>query len=330
MTTLKFPRLVGAGVAAGVVAGVVHQAYTTVVGLRHHDGFDTEQVRCATGNIITSYRRRGTSGAPILVFDAGLISTSLVWRLLVDHLPPSYTVVLYDRAGYRRSLRRCAEDYCLQESVSDLTDLVRDVADPAAPCLLVGHSLGGYLAHRAAVELTDTIAGLLLIDPNHPRELLVSKRQREGARSANLSIKLGPATMLLGGGLLMDKSGIMTRMEGSPYYAALRLEASTYAAWRAAAREWGYCYPFMLDGGRPLDHLDVPVHVVAASGTLTTIPEQRSLYEDYVASGEGGRLETIDGADHQTVVAGPKHAELTARALASLVADLKASEVVPA
>lgn len=319
MTIFTFPRLVGAGIAAGIATGLAHQAYATAKGMRHHDGFEAGTLRCTSGNVVTYYRREGEPGAPVLAFEAGLISTSLVWRLLADNLSTSATVVLYDRAGYRRSLRRCPTAYCLQESVDDLTDLVGEVADPDAPCLLVGYSLGAYLVHRAAAALPDRVQGVILVDPNHPRELEASVRQREGARGSDLTIRLAPLTVLFGGGLLMDKNGIMRRVEGSPYYHALRLEASTFSAWRTAAREWGYSYPFMLDRGRPLDQLSVPVNVVAAEATLQLVPEQQELFQEYLASGTGGEVVTIPNANHQSVVAGPEGAPLTAEAIEKIV-----------
>lgn len=318
MTSITFPRLVGAGVAACLAAGIAHQGYATLMGRRHHDGFEADTLRCATGNIVTYYVRRGDSGGPTVVLEAGLISTSLIWRLVADHLPPSITVVLYDRAGYRRSLRRCPEEYCLQESVRDLADLVRAVADPGAPCLLAGHSLGGYLAYRAAATMPDRVDGLVLIDPNHPRELVVSQRQREGARGPNLTLKLAPLTALLGGGLLMDKKGIMARAEGNPYYWQLRLEASTYAMWHTGLREWRYSYAYMLDGGSPLEKLPLPVSVLAAEVTTSTIPEHVDLYEEYVASGSGGEIVTIPGVDHQSILTGYEGARLTAAEIEKL------------
>jgi pimeloyl-ACP methyl ester carboxylesterase len=322
MTSITFPRVVAAGLAACLMAGLAHQGYATLVSRRHHEGFEPHTLRCTSGNLITYYLRRGTPGSPTLVCEAGLISTSLVWRLLADHLSPEISLVLYDRAGYRRSLRRCEEDYCLQESVNDLIEVIQDGADPEAPCILTGHSLGAYLAHRAAASLPERVQGLVLIDPNHPRELIHSPRQREGSRGANLTIRLAPWSIFFGGGLLMDKKGLLVSVEGSPYHRLLRWEASTHSAWRTARREWGYSYPYMLDGGRPLEKLSIPVSVLAAEATMRTVPEHKDMYEEYVGSGSGGEIITIPDSNHQSIVAGVRCVGPTAAAIEEFVSHV--------
>lgn len=312
---MTFTRLTAAGLAGCLATGFAHLAYATVRTQAGHPGYTRGRVRCPSGNIIDHHVRAGRPGGPVVVGEAGLMSSSAAWLLVADHLDPDLTVVLYDRAGYRGSLRRCPEDYSLQESVADLAHLIRQVVDPAAPCVLTGHSLGGYLVHRAAAMLPDRVDAVVLADPTHPRELLHSRAQREGSRGVNLTLKLGPTSALFGAGLLIDKKGLFGFAEGSPYYRTLRIEASAVSTWRAARREWDYAYPFMLDGGRPLDRLPVPVRVVAAGATMRNTPEHRDLYEEYVASGDGGELSTVDGASHLSLIGGVEHAPHTARAI---------------
>ncbi|GGS92163.1 MULTISPECIES: alpha/beta fold hydrolase [Streptomyces] len=325
MKPLTFPRLTGAGLAACLAAGVAHQAYAELVTrTRRHAGFERRRVRCDSGNIITYHVRRGTPGGPTLVCEAGLMNTATSWLLLADFLDPSISVLVYDRAGYGSSLRRCPEDYSLKESVGDLLQVIADGVDTDGPCILAGHSLGGYIAHRAAAEAPDRVDGVVLVDPNHPRELIHSRKQREGARAANLTMKLGPWSATLGAGLLMDKKGMFAFAAGSPHHRALRLEGSAPSTWRAALREWNYSYAFMLDGGRPLDRLSTPVWVIAAESTVRDIPEHHDLYEEYVASGHGGSIITVPGSTHVSVTGGMEHAPHTAKAIEQAVADAAA------
>jgi pimeloyl-ACP methyl ester carboxylesterase len=247
------------------------------------------------------------------------MNSSTSWLLLADFLPPSLSVLVYDRAGYGSSLRRCPEDYSLSESVSDLLEVIADGVGSDGPCVLAGHSLGGYIAHRAAAESPDRVDGLVLIDPNHPRELVHSRKQREGSRAANLTMKLGPWSATFGAGLLLDKKGMFAFAVDSPYYRALRLEGSAPSTWRAALREWNYSYAFMLDGGRPIDRLGVPVWVVAAESTVRDIPEHHDLYEEYVESGDGGSIITVPGSTHVSVIGGTEHTPRTATAVEQAV-----------
>ncbi|MBY8870992.1 alpha/beta hydrolase [Micromonospora sp. PLK6-60] len=325
MTRATFPRLAGLGLLGCLAVGVAHLGYATLMTHQGHRGYTRHQVRCASGNIIDYHVRPGEPGGPVLVCDAGLMSSSASWLLVADHLDPAVTVLLYDRAGYRGSLRRCPEDYALQESVNDLVEVIRHQVEPDATCVLAGHSLGGYLVHRAAAALPDRVRGVLLVDPTHPRELLHSRAQREGSRGVNLTMKLGPSSALFGAGLLIDKKGLFAFAEGSPHHRTLRLETSTVSTWRAARREWDYSYAFMLDGGRPLDRLRVPVSVVAAEATLDQTAEHRELYQEYVDSGTGGRIVTVAGSSHLSVIGGVDHAPRTAQEIARALAEADAA-----
>jgi pimeloyl-ACP methyl ester carboxylesterase len=320
MSRLTFPKLTTAGLAACLAAGLAHQGYATLASQAGHAGFERRRLRCDSGNLITYHVRRGEPGGPTLVCDAGLMNSSASWLLVADHLDAAITLVLYDRAGYRSSLRRCPEDYALGESVNDLAEVIADAVSTDGPCVLAGHSLGGYLAHRTAAASPDRVHGLVLVDPTHPRELLHSRRQREGSRGVNLTMKLGPWSSVFGAGLLIDKKGLFSFAENSPHLRTLRLEGSAPATWRAGRREWDYSYAFMLDGGRPLDRLRIPVSVIAAESTMRDTPEHQDLYDEYLASGSGGRIVTIPGSTHLSLTGGVEHAPLTTRAIEDAVA----------
>jgi pimeloyl-ACP methyl ester carboxylesterase len=90
----------------------------------------------------------------VLVHGSRLASSQ--WLPQVPLLEPSVDVVLVDlpghgtRAGERFTLARCVE--VVQEAV---------VAAPA-PTVVVGHSLGGYVAMAHAAEHSSSLAGLVL------------------------------------------------------------------------------------------------------------------------------------------------------------------------
>ncbi|MGC5394201.1 alpha/beta fold hydrolase [Streptomyces sp. DT20] len=316
-----FRRLTGTGLAACLVGGLVHGGWATMATRRGHIGFERHSVHCGSGNIIAYHLRPGASDGPVLVCEAGLMSTSTAWLLIADHLDPAVTVVVYDRAGYRGSLRRCPDTYSLSESVNDLVDVVTDALGVRRTCVLAGHSLGGYLVHRAAATAPDLVKGVILVDPTHPRELLHSPRQRVGARAADMTMRLGPWTSFFGGGLLLDKKEMFDFARGTAHHRALRLEVSAPGTWRAARREWSRAYAFMMDGGRPLDRLEIPVSVIAAELTLRKSPEHRELLEEYVSSGSRGEIVTIADSTHLSVVSGSGTAAFTAKAMEGMLGD---------
>lgn len=328
MRTYTFPQLTAVTLGAALATGITHQVYASICSRSFkHSAFEEHRVTCGTGNILTYYKREGRPGGPTVVFAAGLMSTSVSWLLIADHLDPAISVVVYDRAGYRKSLRRCAEVYSLGESVDDLRDVVAASAGDG-PVFLAGHSLGGYMAYRMVstpprasegTEPTPTINGVILVDPSHPNELLRSKRQRVGSSNADMSLKLGPTSTLLGTGLLADTQGLLDFANGSPYQKQLRMESSTASTWRAAKREWRHTYAHMLDGVDHLQQVSVPVSVIAAGETLSTEKVQRDLYDEFVSLGTGGEIVDIEGATHLSLIGGVEYAPLTAAAVERFV-----------
>ncbi|HEY1133299.1 MAG TPA: alpha/beta hydrolase [Nocardioides sp.] len=307
-----------AAISLGVLGtGLAHQAYASTRALQAHRGWQRHEVTAETGNVLTVHRREAGPGAPELFFEAGLMNTSTSWLMLAERLADDFTVTVYDRAGYRSSRRGQSEPYQLGESASDAVDVVRALRAEGSEVSLVGHSLGGYIAHRTAALLGD-LARVVLIDPMHPQELVASRAQRQGSKGLDLSLRTGPLTVALGGGLLMDKRGTLRVLSDNPYVAMLRAELSALSTWTTGRREWRFAYPFMLDGGAPLGELDVPVHVIGASETLQGSTEQHELFTSYVASGTpAGTLREVPGTSHLGIVS-------SAASLDAVEAELRA------
>ncbi len=102
------------------------------------------------------------SGTPTVVLDIGLGLSSLAWRAVQPALARITRTCSYDRAGFGFSdpgpLPRSA-----RSEADDLHALLH-AADIAPPLLLVGHSLGSYIARVYASRHPDEVAGLVLID----------------------------------------------------------------------------------------------------------------------------------------------------------------------
>ncbi|MFE9190989.1 alpha/beta fold hydrolase [Micromonospora sp. NPDC007208] len=315
MTSLG--KVTGLLVGALGVAGVGHQIYCSLRAKADPPELERERVVSPTGNILACYRRPGLPGGPTMLLEAGHITSAMAWRQLLDHLDPTATVVIYDRAGYRNSLRRNNERYCIAESVTDLVEVLTVMTE--GPTVLVGHSLGGYLVQRAAREAAERTAGIILLDPMHPRQLQLSRSQRAGATQLDSTLVLASTTMLLGGGALLDKRGILAFAQHSPYRQQLRWELSAASTWRTSRREWSYVYPFMLDGGRPIEKVQVPVSVIAAGETREHLPEQFQLYEEYVEAGTGGEITTVEGSSHLSLLHDPEHCADVAKQVTAIV-----------
>ena len=114
-----------------------------------------------------AYWRVGQGTGPAVVLQSGLGDSHDTWSGLIDELKPRHTVFAYDRPGYGSSPRAALpRDPCAV--ARELRETLR-IAGIQPPYLLVGHSLGGLYQHAFARLYPEEVAGLLLLEPTHPR-----------------------------------------------------------------------------------------------------------------------------------------------------------------
>lgn len=110
----------------------------------HVDGASLEMVSIGAGPGVVVVQGGGTDAA--------------VYRRLARRLAASFTVHVYNRRGRGQSAPR-PENYGLQTEIQDLNA----VLDATGTSLVIGHSVGGFMALAAARELP--IHRLALFDP---------------------------------------------------------------------------------------------------------------------------------------------------------------------
>jgi pimeloyl-ACP methyl ester carboxylesterase len=124
---------------------------------------------------------RSGAGSPVVVFDAGLGDSSLVWSEIQEEVARATRACAYDRAGIAwseagprpRAARRAADE---------LHALLL-AAGERPPYILVAHSSGVNTARLFAQDYPDEVGGLVLIEPPiieevSPTLLLVLKAAR--------------------------------------------------------------------------------------------------------------------------------------------------------
>lgn len=108
------------------------------------------------------------SGEPLVLFEAGGSDWSVIWALVQPAVAKNFRACAYDRAGLGYS-----DPAFLPRSpaatVKDLKALVVAAKLPT-PFILVGHSLGGFIAKLYAALHPDDVAGLVLVDPAEERQ----------------------------------------------------------------------------------------------------------------------------------------------------------------
>lgn len=107
-------------------------------------------------------------GSPTVILEAGLTGDHRTWEAVQPELGDSVQVCAYDRANISPSDPlpgpRTAAD-----SVDDLHALL-DAARIERPIILVGFSMGGIISQLYAATYPAEIAGLVLVESNHPDE----------------------------------------------------------------------------------------------------------------------------------------------------------------
>ncbi len=112
--------------------------------------------------------RKVQAGKPVrrLVFVPGFGDTPLSWWTILAGMKPILRrkvdeIVLVDFPGYSGFLH----DEAAFDSMDELLRVFREVVQSLRPEILVGHSLGGWLAADFAVEHGDGLKELILVDP---------------------------------------------------------------------------------------------------------------------------------------------------------------------
>ena len=108
------------------------------------------------------------TGRPVVVMDAGMVSTSDAWSLVQPKVAQFARVCSYDRAGMGKS-DRAPQPRTSQDIVNDLHNLLAQ-AGINPPYVLVGHSLGGMNARLYTSQYPKEVVGMVLVDSTHEDE----------------------------------------------------------------------------------------------------------------------------------------------------------------
>ncbi len=104
---------------------------------------------------------------PSVVFAHGFCMDHTMYLSQFEDLPDSYRCLAWDMRGHKGS--ECPPGpWSMQDLVVDLIGFIEDTN--AAPCHLVGMSIGGMIAVRLAIQREDLVRSLVLIDTSADSE----------------------------------------------------------------------------------------------------------------------------------------------------------------
>ncbi|QSB13838.1 alpha/beta hydrolase [Natronosporangium hydrolyticum] len=140
----------------------------------------------------------GPTGAALVVFIHG----GFMDRRMFDGQVPAVVaagnqVLSWDVRGHGESLPRGAERPSVADLAADLFALLDEVGH-TAPVILVGQSLGGMIAQRAALTTPARVAGLVIIGAPcvNPADPKISRRMAAMWRVSNLITGLLPSSAI--------------------------------------------------------------------------------------------------------------------------------------
>jgi pimeloyl-ACP methyl ester carboxylesterase len=102
------------------------------------------------------YDVAGPDAAPAIVFLHGSVVTRTIWRLQLSDLGDDFRVIAPDLPGHGR---RAATPFTFESAIAESADLI---AAEATRAIVVGLSLGGYVAMLLAAQRPELVSGLVV------------------------------------------------------------------------------------------------------------------------------------------------------------------------
>jgi pimeloyl-ACP methyl ester carboxylesterase len=115
-----------------------------------------------SGGVQLHYHEWGTPAAPSLVLLHGGAAQAHWWDHLAPVLAEQYHVVAPDLRGHGDSSWVSPPAYEIEDYVGDVEETL--AALPLVSPVLIGHSLGGFIALSYAARSAKTLSGLIVID----------------------------------------------------------------------------------------------------------------------------------------------------------------------
>lgn len=164
MSATRVPRLVALTAIAIAGASAVSAAYQQIGDVRDRCKYPPPGRLVDVGGRRMHILAMG-DGSPSVVIVPALGANVLEWVRVMRAASPETTVCAYDRAGLGWSDPQHGP-VTIDVMADDLHALLK-AAGIAPPYVVVGHSMGGFVARRFQSRYPEDVTGMLLIDSSH-------------------------------------------------------------------------------------------------------------------------------------------------------------------
>lgn len=211
------------------------------------------------------------AGAPI-VFLHGMGTSAATWDSCMELLEDRFTVVAPDLLGHGGSpVPDDPAEYTRDRTLVDIDDIVTELA---APPVLVGHSLGGYLALAYAATRRRGARGIVVLNTG-PGYRDDAKREEWNARSRRNAHRFGVSEQVTTMNLQED-SIVMDRLADMTTPTLVLAGGSDRAEYTGAGqyleRKMPHARLVVVDGGGHSMHEDT--HATEVAGLIATFADE--------------------------------------------------------
>lgn len=137
-----------------------------------YGGEPSQFVELSNGDVV-HYRDQGLRSGPVLVLIHGTSASLHTWEPMVEALKGQFRLISYDLPGHGLSGSTQDADYSSMAMVQSTWNLMAQLNIDSAT--LVGNSLGGSIAWRAALDDPDRVKSLILLAPSGAPRVSVAK-----------------------------------------------------------------------------------------------------------------------------------------------------------
>lgn len=257
-------------------------------------------------------------GSPTVVLEAGLGGTTLHWSWLQPELARSTRVCSYDRPGLGWSdpLPMSRDG----RSQSQMLHRLLNAAGERGPFILVGHSVGGSYARLFRDQFRNEVQGLVLLDSVQSGYCERMPGAGETMRDLASQLALCRRTARLGAASLLMHAPASYGQLPESVRPSLKSFLNTPGHLEAMQREAEQWFHTMKQVGvvRPLGSLPLLVLSAEVSGGPVRrewMPYWREMQKDLGMLSRQSEVRVVPGANHETIVTSPVHADYTVRAI---------------